>query len=60
MPDVRNEAATRPHSEEARASLSGKQLEALSQFMNPAFERGLWPNPMPRNERMEDEQPETE
>lgn len=42
---------------EVRASLSGEQIEALSQFLNPAFERGLWPGPMPRNEKVEDEQP---
>ena len=42
---------------EVRASLSGEQIEALSQFLSPAFERGLWPGPMPRNERMEDGQP---
>lgn len=42
---------------EVRASLSGEQVEALSQFLSPAFEQGLWPGPMPRNERMEDEQP---
>lgn len=45
---------------EVRASLSGEQIEALSQFLNPAFEQGLWPGPMPRNERMEDEQPRPE
>lgn len=45
---------------EVRASLSGEQVEALSQFLSPAFERGLWPGPMPRNERMEDEQPGSE
>lgn len=42
---------------EVRASLSGEQIEALSQFLNPAFERGLWPGPAPRNGRMEDGQP---
>ena len=42
---------------EVRASLSGEQIEALSNFLNPAFEQGLWPGPMPQNERMEDEQP---
>lgn len=42
---------------EVRASLSDEQIEALSHFLNPAFEQGLWPGPMPRNERMEDEQP---
>ena len=42
---------------EVRASLSGEQIEALSQFLNPAFEQGLWPGPMPRNEKVEDEQP---
>ena len=42
---------------EVRASLSGEQIEALSQFLNPAFERGLWPGPMPQNEKIEDEQP---
>lgn len=42
---------------EVRASLSGEQVEVLSNFLNPAFEQGLWPSPMPRNERMEDEQP---
>lgn len=30
---------------EVRASLSREQIEALSQFLNPAFERGLWPAP---------------
>ncbi|WP_202151427.1 hypothetical protein [Stenotrophomonas maltophilia] len=45
---------------EVRASLSGEQIEALSQFLNPAFEQGLWPGPMPRNESMEDEQPGSE
>ena len=42
---------------EVRASLSGEQIEALSQFLSPAFERGLWPGPMPRNERVEDDAP---
>ena len=42
---------------EVLASLSGEQIEALSQFLNPAFEQGLLPGPMPRDERMEDEQP---
>lgn len=45
---------------EVRASLSGEQIEALSQFLKPAFERGLWPGPMPRNMRMEDGQPGSE
>ena len=42
---------------EVRASLSDEQIEALSKFLNPAFERGLWPDPMPREERMEDDEP---
>ncbi len=42
---------------EVRASLSDEQIKALTHFLNPAFEQGLWPGPMPRNERVEDEQP---
>ena len=41
---------------EVRASLSGEQIEALSRFLSPAFEQGLWAGPMPQKERMEDEQ----
>lgn len=42
---------------EVQASLSGEQIEALSRFLNPAFERGLWSGSMPRNKKVEDEQP---
>ena len=45
---------------EVRASLAGEQIEALSRFLNPAFEQGLWPGSMPRDESMGDEQPGSE